>query len=71
MHIIIIVITTIMSIIRIEIIIICSNACAYADNVIILPTCSALKRLIVICEHYGVEYDFLFIATTYALLTIL
>ena len=40
---------------------ICSNAFAYADDIIIFsPTCHALKRLIVICENYGVEYDLTF-----------
>ena len=48
---------------------ICSNAFAYADDVIILsPTCHALKRLITICENYGVEYDLTFNPTKCVLL---
>ena len=40
---------------------ICSNAFAYADDVVILsPTCTAMNNLIHICESYAIDYDLQF-----------
>ena len=40
---------------------ICANAFAYADDVVILsPSCTALRKLIEICEIYAIEYDIKF-----------
>lgn len=47
----------------------CSTTFAYAEDVIILfPTGSALKRLIVICYHYGVAYNLAFSPVKWALI---
>ena len=36
---------------------ICANAFAYADDIVLLsPSCSALRQLIKICEHFANEY---------------
>ena len=36
---------------------ICTNAFVYADDIVLLsPSCTALKQLIIICEHFSNEY---------------
>ena len=40
---------------------ICANAFAYADDIVILsPSCSALRILILICESFAKEYEIIF-----------
>ncbi len=39
---------------------ICCNAYAYADDIILSPTCDALTKMVRICEQYAIQFSLSF-----------